>query len=97
MPEQFKKLCSALRGGIQTLGNKKTIQEKEVQVRQWAYRSIVSSKTLEKDYVIQESDLCTKRPGTGIPSKNYSQVIGRKVKNRIEKNSIILWEDLHDH
>ena len=36
----------------------------------------------------------SKRPGTGIPSKRMNEVIGKKAKKRIPRNTLIKWSDL---
>ena len=46
--------------------------------------------------LFSEKDICTKRPGTGILSIDYKEVIGKKVKNKILENKIIKLEDLND-
>ena len=38
--------------------------------------------------------ICTKRPGGGIPSKDYKKVIGLRAIKNIKKNNFINWEDL---
>ena len=37
----------------------------------------------------------SKRPGTGIPSFRMEELIGKSVKNKIKKNTLISWEDLN--
>ena len=42
---------------------------------------------------IEISHLCTKRPRTGIPSKDYKSLIGKKTAKHIAKNTMLKWED----
>jgi N-acetylneuraminate synthase len=76
------------------LGSDKSIKKYETKIREWAYRSVVSMRDLAVGEIIGASDICTKRPGVGIPSKNYEMIIGKKVINKIIQNSIVNIEDL---
>ena len=79
-----------------TLGSEKKIQDKEAPVRSWAYRSVVSKVSISKGTFITEEMICTKRPGTGIPSRDYRLVIGRKSLRDIDINEMLSWKDVVD-
>ena len=70
-------------------GDRKIINDLERPVRDWAYRSLVTTKDLVKGHIISISDICSKRPGTGIPSKNYLNLIGKKVVRDIQENEML--------
>jgi sialic acid synthase SpsE len=93
-PIKFKELTEVCRYVRSTLGSIKEVKEKEAPVRLWAYRSIVSTKKLNPGDTISVGDICTKRPGTGIPSANYQDVIGKKVIATISENEMITREHL---
>jgi sialic acid synthase SpsE len=76
------------------MGNEKKIHEKEKEIREWAFRSVVAIKNINKGEKIQESMVWTKRPGTGIPSKDLYKVIGRHATVNIKKDSLIKWDQL---
>ena len=80
-PEQFKQLVKDLRLVNQTLGSEKIINCDEVPVREWAYRSVVASKDILPGTILELSHICTKRPGTGIPSKDYRSIFGKRAQN----------------
>jgi sialic acid synthase SpsE len=44
--------------------------------------------------IITESDFKTKRPGSGIPSIEYKNIIGKSLKQNILENQMINWEDI---
>lgn len=92
-PEQFKRMVEDLRNVNQTLGSEKIINADEVAVREWAYRSVIASSDIPLGTEIEISHLCTKRPGTGIPSKDYKSLIGKKTAKHIAKNTMLKWED----
>lgn len=95
-PDTFSSLVDGLRYIRTTMGCSKEIHEKEIAVRRWAYRSVTTTRELSANHVITEDDLCTKRPGTGIPSNNYKGVIGKKTRVGIKANEFIVWDALHD-
>ena len=77
------------------LGTKKTVYLKEKPIRRWAFRSIVSTTNIKKNTKISQSMIWSKRPGTGIPAKHMSKVIGKKANKNILSNKIIKWSDLY--
>ena len=77
-----------------SLGSSKSVQPREVAIREWAYRSVVVVRDIDAGAVLQESDLTTKRPGTGIPATELFNLIGRKIKRPVVENTMLTWEDL---
>ena len=77
-----------------TLGTKKEVYFKEMPIRKWAFRSIVSTRDIKKNTKISQSMIWSKRPGTGIPAKDMTKVIGRKAKKNIPFNKLIKWSDI---
>ncbi len=75
-------------------GEEKVVHNAERDIREWAFRSLVSLKDIEPGEIITEEMIWSKRPGTGIPSHLMDEVIGLKAKARIEKNTLIKWEQL---
>jgi sialic acid synthase SpsE len=57
-------------------------------------RSIVSTKQLKANSFLCLEDLDTKRPGIGIPPNKLKDIIGKKLKNDIEKDCVILHDDI---
>ncbi|MBI4423989.1 MAG: N-acetylneuraminate synthase family protein [Elusimicrobia bacterium] len=76
------------------LGGRKSIHERERQIRTWAYRSVVAVKEIAKGAVVTQDMVWTKRPGTGIPSKELPKVLGKRAKRRIPVNAMLKWADL---
>ena len=83
--DQLKQLSQGLKVIEKTLGSIKKIYPKEKSIRIWARRSLVSLRDIFPNEKIKEKDFMSKRPGTGIPSKDYKKIIGLKVKNLIKK------------
>lgn len=91
---ELKQLCDGVRKIEAALGADKKVHEKERPIRTWAHRSVVSVKPIPAGAVIQEGMVWTKRPGTGIPSKELPKVLGKKAKRAIPKDTILSWDDL---
>lgn len=88
----------ALVGGIRkiekAMGGEKRVHLREGQIREWAFRSVVSVKTIAAGQTITPDMVWTKRPGTGIPSKRLPEVIGKTARIQIPANTLLRWEDL---
>lgn len=75
-------------------GDEKVIHKNEKDIREWAFRSIVSTVQIRRGEIITQEMIWSKRPGTGIPSYRMQEVIGKKAIKDIEKNTLIKWEEL---
>ncbi len=87
---EFKKLINSIRIIEQIKGSeKKYFSQEEIEISKAARKSIISKNNIAAGVIIKESDLCFKRPGTGILPINKNEVIGKKSKIDIKKNKII--------
>lgn len=89
-------LVDGIRKIEDALGFEKKINPKEEKIREWAFRSIVSVKDIQKGQVITENMIWSKRPGTGIPACKRNDVLGRTAKRDIRCNSLLSWNDLEN-
>lgn len=93
----FNELAELVRG-IRIIeaasGDIKKVHAREKQIRKWAFRSIVTRRPLKKGHIITEACIWSKRPGTGIPSKKMSEVIGKTLTRDVEENVLLAWEDM---
>lgn len=62
--------------------------------RRNARRSIVVAKDLTAGHVIRESDITYKRPGTGISTSSWDDVIGRTTSKDLSADDVLQWSDL---
>lgn len=92
--DDLAKLVEGIRKIEVGLGNKKKVHKKEEAVRTWAFRSIVSTKPIAQGSVITQDDIWSKRPGTGIPSHQMDEIIGRRTLRDIPGNTLLSWNDL---
>jgi len=88
------RLVDGIRKIEASMGSSKIIHDKEKQIREWAHRSVVAVKDIPKGVIIVENMLWTKRPGTGIPSKEMPLLIGKRTKCLIRSNTLLRREDV---
>jgi N,N'-diacetyllegionaminate synthase len=90
----LKQLVDGIRKIEAAMGSEKKVHHREEQIREWAFRSIVSLRDIEAGEVITGDMIWSKRPGTGIHSRFRDDVIGKKVVRAIKGNTLVSWEDL---
>ena len=86
-------LVDGIRKIEKSLGSEKKVRKKEKEIREWAFRSLVSTKDIAKGSVLTQDMVWSKRPGTGIPSFRMSEFIGRCLKRDIKKNCLFSEDD----
>ncbi len=91
--KDFGNLTSGIRKIEKSLGEKKAIHNNEKIIREWAFRSIVSTKFIKRGELISQDMIWSKRPGTGIPAKEMHKVIGKKALKDIQENTLLSWND----
>lgn len=74
---------------FKSLGNEKKVRPKEEDIRQWAFRSIVTTCEIKEGTIITQDMIWSKRPGTGIPSWKMDTVIGKTAKRNIDRNVLL--------
>jgi N,N'-diacetyllegionaminate synthase len=90
---ELASLVEGIRKIEASLGSKKEVHKKEKQIREWAFRSLVSTRRISAGETITDEMIWSKRPGTGIPSHMRNKVLGLKAKKVIEANKLLAWED----
>ena len=93
-PQDLKNLIRTVGAAEEAMGRERKVFAEEKPVAEWAKRSLVSVADIHPGTVISRELFTSKRPGTGIRSKNYRMVLGRKAKVFIPKNTLIKWEHL---
>ena len=93
-PRELAELVDGVRIIEKALGGRKTIQPGEQDVRNMALHSVVTVKNIPAGKIIEAEDVWVKRPGTGIPAKYLPEIIGKKAKQDIKKDSLLSWSDI---
>ena len=85
MVEDIKKTLSSLKGPDYTLT--------EGEAKSTAFRrSIFAIKDIKKGETITEENVRSIRPGNGMHTKHYEEVLGKKASQDIEKGTPLSWE-----
>lgn len=91
--EDFKKAIANFKWIDRVLGSpEKTVLDCEVISRREARRSLVLTRNMKKGEIIQESDLLSKRPGTGVSPQFMEIIIGRKVTRDLDADTVLMWD-----
>ena len=89
-PDELKKMIVTIRMVEQALG---TVDKKpescEIRNRKVVRKSVVASENIHKGSLLLESMLTLKRPGTGIEPKYLKDLVGKRVKKSIKKDTLI--------
>jgi sialic acid synthase SpsE len=93
-PDELKIICSETKRITKALGSKSIVVPESKKRKEEFRRSIVLSKDLNIGHKIKETDLDFKRPGTGIPPEKIVNVIGKKIKKNLLKDTILNLKDL---
>lgn len=95
-PEELKAMVSAIRNielAISGSGRKEPSQS-EIKNINIARKSIHLKKDLEAGSIISEADIISLRPGDGISSIRWNEVIGRKLRSDASAFDKLIWSDL---
>ena len=94
-PDELKEMTRTIRNIERALGSGiKKPNKSEVKIQSIVKRKIVLAKDVEINHVLTENDLEYKRCENGNESKYYKNIIGKKVKRKIDADSPLMWEDI---
>lgn len=95
-PKELKSLVDSIRF-IETARGERLIRptQKECEMRKIARRSIVASRDIPKGEMISRDNICFKRPGTGLPPKFVSYLLGKTTGVDLRQNEQITFEKLY--
>lgn len=92
--QDLYRLVDGIRKIEMASGTDKRVQEDENAIRAWAFRSIVSLREIKAGEIITQDMIWSKRPGTGIPSYQMQNIIGKRATKDIANNQLLKWEDI---
>lgn len=94
-PDAWKRANSYVRYANAARGANKTLSLEEVRDRSLQRRSIVAAKDIPKGKVLEDDDICFKRPGGGLDPRNSEEYIGRRVKRSVLVD-LLITEDIFE-
>lgn len=74
--------------------DKNALAEEMEPLRKLFNKSVVAKSEISAGSVITEDMIALKKPGTGIPVERVNDVIGKRLKRDIEKDTLISFDDL---
>ncbi|OGF81827.1 hypothetical protein A2W48_00455 [Candidatus Giovannonibacteria bacterium RIFCSPHIGHO2_12_44_12] len=92
-PSTLKNLVKNVRHWEEALASRNEILKAEEWVRLWAKRSLVAAADIPVGAALSRAMFTSKRPGTGIRSKDYKSFLGRKTARAIQKGEMLRIED----
>ena len=89
-PEELKEMVNSIRNIEKALGSseKKPSQSESVNI-DIARKSIISKTDINKGDILDENNLCVKRPGNGISPMRWNEVIGTIAIKDYKKDTLI--------
>jgi len=92
-PDELKQMIDAIRKVERALGTREKKPDIcEIGNRDVVRKSVVAAENLRKGSILRESMLTLKRPGTGIEPKFLKDLVGKRIKMAIEKDTLITWD-----
>lgn len=89
-PEEFGAMVKAIRNLESAMGDGiKQPSPSETKNIPIARKSIVAAHDISEGEVLNETNMATKRPGTGISPMKWDQVVGRRAKRNFRKDEMI--------
>ena len=96
-PNDFKFLVQEIRNVEKAIKTKLKKDEKIINLKEMKTtfeKSIYTSRKILKNKKLTMSMLSFKKPGDGLPTKYYKNIIGKKINKNLDKNHQITFEDL---
>jgi len=94
-PDELKEMVVAIRDVEKALGDGiKLPTKEEEEIKKVARRSVVAKVDVPEGTTITADMLDVKRPGIGIEPVYFDFVVGRKAKENIKKDEIMMWRKM---
>lgn len=94
-PVTLKMWVENIREAYKMLGNAELKPtDAEMRMRIDAHRSITTSRVIKAGEIFTEDNLCMRRPGNGLLGNRWDEVIGKRARFDIDKNTQVKEEDI---
>jgi len=94
-PTELEQLVNGANAVFEALGGRKEILKEEQPTIDFAYSCVVTIADIEEGDALSKENIWVKRPGTGeIPAASFHELIGRKTRRRIPRNTQLEWDFL---
>ncbi len=93
-PDGFKEMIQNIKKIEELLGTGRIARTESESHMSYARRSVVAIKDILIGATLSHENITTKRPASGIPAKEYYNVLGRKATRHIRSDDVLMWEDI---
>lgn len=94
-PVELRELIAGTKAIHAALGGAKTILREEQPTIDFAYACVVTNRDIAAGEELTAENIWVKRPGTGeIKARHYRELLGRKTKQALPRNSQLKWAHL---
>ncbi len=96
-PDALSELLEGTKIIHSQLGGSKTPALEEKVTIDFAFSTVVAIKDIKAGEIFSKKNIWVKRPGTGeILAKDFENLLGKKAKQNISKESHLSWKDIND-
>ncbi|MDG4947956.1 N-acetylneuraminate synthase [Actinobacillus equuli subsp. haemolyticus] len=89
-PEELKLLCEGIRAVEKSLGSsEKIVTNSEAKNKIVARKSIIAARPIKKGEIFTTDNITTKRPGNGISTMFWYEVLGKEAQQDFEEDQLI--------
>ncbi|MCD4756740.1 MAG: N-acetylneuraminate synthase family protein [Arcobacteraceae bacterium] len=96
LPDEWKEMVSNIRMLEKALGDKKEINQAEIQNKEAFAKSAVPIRDLPSGHVLIKNDIIFKAPGKGIFPHEIDNYYGKVIKNEVKKDHYINQTDFEE-
>lgn len=94
-PDELNNMVQAIRNISTAIGDGiKEVTDSEMKNIAAARKSIVANKNLKANEILDDKNITTKRPGTGVSPMDWDFYIGKRLRKEVNKDQIINKDDI---
>jgi N-acetylneuraminate synthase len=96
LPDEFRQMVNGVRDIEKAIGrgDRRILSQGELINRSTLSKSVVTTRTLTVGHVLSRDDLTIRSPGHGIQPNQLPRLLGCKVLDLLEADSLIYWDNV---
>lgn len=91
-PDEFERLCRDAKDAWSALGTGGFVSQQAEKANLQFRRSVYFVKDLPAGHVVGPDDIRRIRPGMGLPPKHFDELLGRTLKQAVQRGQATAWE-----
>lgn len=93
-PAEMAQLVRECNTAVQAMGHVSYEMQEQEKNSLIYRRSLYMVKDMKAGDVLTKENLRSIRPGLGVPPKYYEKLLGKKVKNNLNRGTAVSWDDI---